>query len=89
MEKVHKTCLGHLFSQSKYRICMELLPEAYLRSRDRPLYFGDDLDYDPDLGGGLLSGSLDEVDQFCKIYNNFISKYIGAYLFSMVIIDGI
>ena len=28
-------------------------------------------------------------DQFCKIYNNFISKYIGAYPFSVVTIDGI
>ena len=35
---------------------MELLPEAYLMSRDRPLYFGDDPDYDPE----LLSGSLGE-----------------------------
>ena len=27
------------------------------------------------------------IDQFCKIYNNCISKYIGAYPFSVVIID--
>ena len=39
---------------------MELLPEAYLRSRDGPLYFGDDPDYDPNSVFRLLSGSLGE-----------------------------
>ena len=37
---------------------MKLLPEACLRSWDRPLNFVDDPDYNPDSGSGLLSGSL-------------------------------
>ena len=65
---------------------MELLPEVYFKSRDRPLYFGDDPDNDhyPD-----RSARVCIFDQFCKIYNNFLSKYIGVYPFSVVIINGI
>ena len=71
---------------------MELLPEAYLRSRDRPLYFGDDPDYDRESGSGYYPDRSARVCifyQFCKILNNFISKYIAAYPFFVVIIDGI
>ena len=42
------------------------------------------LDYNPD-----RSARVHIFNQFCKIYNNFISKCIGAYPFSVVIIDGI
>ena len=61
---------------------LELLPEVYLMSRDRPLYFGDDPNYYPD-----RSARVCIFDQFCKIYNNFLSRYIGAYPFSVVTID--
>ena len=44
---------------------MKLLPEPYLRSRDRPLYFGDD----PDTESGILSGSLGGCLVGC-IYEN-------------------
>ena len=54
MENVHTPCLGHYYLQSNHRICMALLPETCLKSWDMPLNFGDDPDYDPDTGSGLL-----------------------------------
>ena len=48
---------GRYYLNDSKRIYMNFLPKAYPRS-ERALHFGNDPDYNQDLGSGLLGGGL-------------------------------
>ena len=58
---------------------MKHLPEAYLRSWDRPFDFEDDPDYDPDSGSGLLSGSIGGGLHFLAVLGVIVYVFLNIY----------